>query len=136
MNASPIIYCADVIARLGSPSGPLVLVERLSSGKGLAFPGGKKEKGEHLSDTARRELLEETGLTLSIEGVLGTYAADGRDERGRYVSTVFLGIAHGTPRDEPGKTRVLLLTIEEALARAGDFAFDHGDLLADYLYFT
>lgn len=29
----------------------------------FAFPGGKPDPGEHPSDTVRRELLEETGLT-------------------------------------------------------------------------
>lgn len=130
---APIIYCADVIARLGGPSGPLVLVERLGSAKGIALPGGKQDSGELLSDTARRELSEETGLSLSIEGVLATSAKPGRDRRGDYVSTVFVGTAHGTPQNEPGKTRVLLLTQEDALARRNEFVFDHFDLLSRYL---
>lgn len=36
----------------------------------LEFPGGKIREGESVVDTIRRELMEETGLTLSsIEGV-------------------------------------------------------------------
>lgn len=128
---SEIIYCADVIAR-HAPTGTLVLVERLGSMKGLAFPGGKHERGELLSETARREFFEETGLSLVIHGVLATCAQPGRDARGHYVSTVFLGEASGMPRDEEHKTRVLLLTEEEALARKNDFAFDHFDLLVQY----
>lgn len=128
-----IVYCADVIARLNEPSGPFVLVERLSSQKGIALPGGKQEPGETLSDTACREFFEETGLTLTITEVLTTEAEEGRDPRGRYVSTVFLGYAEGTVRDEPGKTRVLLLTQQEVFEREREFVFDHFKILSDYL---
>ncbi len=133
MEPKRIVYCADVIARLGNSRGPLVVIERLGSEKGLSFPGGKQEPGEYLSDTARREFFEETGLVLSIHEVLATHAEKDRDPRGDYVSTVFTGIAHGIPRNEPGKTRVLLLQSHEALARQHEFVFDHSSLLLDYL---
>ena len=128
-----IIYCADVIARLPGSHGPFVIVERLGSVQGLALPGGKQEPGETLSETACRELLEETGFQFVSKGTFGTYAEDARDERGRYVSTVFTGVAVGTKRDEPGKTRVLLLTEGEVLARKKEFVFDHFKILSEYL---
>jgi ADP-ribose pyrophosphatase YjhB (NUDIX family) len=133
MEPKKIVYCADVIARLGNAHGPLVIIQRLGSQKGLSFPGGKQEPGEQLSDTARREFFEETGLILSIHEVLMTRAERARDPRGDYVSTVFTGIAQGVPRNEPGKTRVLLLQNHEALARQHEFVFDHSSLLMDYL---
>jgi ADP-ribose pyrophosphatase YjhB (NUDIX family) len=133
MELNKIVYCADVIARLGNAHGPLVVTERLGSQKGLSFPGGKQEPGERLSDAARREFSEETGLILSIHEVLGTRAEKDRDPRGDYVSTVFTGIAQGIPRNEPSKTRVLLLQSSEARARRHEFVFDHSSLLMDYL---
>ena len=36
-------------------------------------PGGFLEAGEHPEDGARRELLEETGLTIRLTGLLGIY---------------------------------------------------------------
>lgn len=129
-NLLKTVYCADVIA-IHEATGKLVLIERLGSARGLALPGGKQDLGESLSETARRELLEETGLALGAAYAFGTYAEPERDPRGRYVSTVFVGLARGTPRDEPGKTRVRLASLDEAAAAT--FAFDHGQIVRDYL---
>jgi ADP-ribose pyrophosphatase YjhB (NUDIX family) len=129
MSQKPIV-CADAIARYGSG---IVVIERLSSLPGLALPGGKQDPGETLSETIVREVWEETGLRFVIEGVLGTYADPKRDPRGRYVSTVFSGIACGTVRDEGGKTRVLILTEQEIRDRKDRFVLDHFRMLEEYL---
>lgn len=133
MRTERIVYCADVIARLNGPSGPFVLVERLGVAKGIALPGGKQEAGESLSCTAIREFEEETGLSLTLLETLGTKAEAGRDSRGRYVSTVFLGVAHGTPRNEHLKTRVVLLSEEEIACRKHALMFDHLDIIGEHL---
>jgi len=124
-----IIICADVIARYGDK---IVIVERLNSFSGLALPGGKQEHGEFLSETAAREFREETGLALAIGGVLGTFADDGRDPRGRYVSTVFTGSASGDPEGEEKKTRVVFMTKKEILVSGRRFLFDHFEILSEY----
>jgi 8-oxo-dGTP diphosphatase len=128
MNTKPII-CADAIARYGSK---IVIVERLSSVPGLALPGGKQDPDETLSKTAIREFTEETGLSLSLLEVLGTYAEEGRDPRGNFISTVFTGIAAGIPKDETRKTCVIFLDKEEILAEKERFVFDHFQVLSDY----
>lgn len=128
-----IIYCADIIAHWNGLPNEFVVIERLSSVRGLAFPGGKQELGETLSETAERELTEETGLAFTPISVLGTYAADGRDPRGRYVSTTFVGNATGTTRNEDGKTRTIILTKDQILERKDEFAFDHFKMFTDYL---
>ena len=129
-----IIYCADAICLL---EGKIVLVERLGSVKGLALPGGKQDPGESLTATIIREFKEETGLEFVPDIVFGTYAEPERDPRGKYVSTVFVGKAmwetSGSIRNEPGKTRVILLDPKEFSARRNEFAFDHGDILAWFL---
>lgn len=124
-----ITICADIIARY---QNKYVLIERLKSNPGLALPGGKQETGELLSQAAIREFREETGLALKLKDVLGTYAEEGRDPRGRYISTVFVGVATGTPKEENGKTRILLLTKPEIQKSFPKFQFDHSKILQDY----
>ncbi len=51
---------AGVIVR----QGQMVLLQRRSDGGDWGIPGGAKELGESLEDTARRELLAETGLLV------------------------------------------------------------------------
>ncbi len=126
---SKIIYCADAIAKYGDF---IVVVERLGKVKGWALPGGKQDSGETLTQTAKREFMEETGLDLDIEGVLATRAEDGRDPRGKYVSTVFIGKASGAPRDEPGKTRVIFLDPLKFQEHKHLFIFDHVGILEEY----
>lgn len=125
-----ILICADVVAEY---LGKVVLVKRLNKPAGFALPGGKHDPGEFLSDAARREFLEETGLSLEIENVLGTFADSRRDPRGRYVSTVFTGRASGMCKDEPGKTRVVFLAKEELPGMKGQILFDHWEMLEKYL---
>ena len=125
-----IIICADVIAEYRKK---IVLIKRLNNPAGFALPGGKQDYGEFLSDTARREFLEETGMILEIDGVLSTFAEANRDPRGRYVSTVFTGRATGVPKDESGKTKVVFLEIEELPGIKDQFIFDHREVLDSYL---
>lgn len=126
-----IIYCADLIARYADR---IVIVKRLQDGT-YGIVGGKQDPGESLSETAVREFSEETGLKATLTGVLGTYAEDARDSRGRYVSTVFTGLAAGTPHGEPGKTEVLLLLQKDIEALYPKFGMDHARILKDYFAF-
>jgi ADP-ribose pyrophosphatase YjhB (NUDIX family) len=128
MEEKPII-CADVIANY---QGKIVLVKRLNYPAGYALPGGKQDFGELLSDSARREFFEETGMSLEIESVLNTFADKDRDPRGRYISTVFVGQASGKPRDEPKKTKVVFVGIEELPDIKDQFIFDHWEILENY----
>jgi len=59
--SGPFLGVSAIVTRDGA-----VLLGRRRGAHGagtFAFPGGKPDPGEHPSDTVRRELFEETGLT-------------------------------------------------------------------------
>ena len=55
-----------------------------------ALPGGFVEENERLADAARRELVEETGVTVADLEQLYTAGDPGRDPRGWTVSVAYL----------------------------------------------
>lgn len=134
-NENDPVYTADCIAK--NEEGKYVFINRLTYPKGLALIGGKKEGEETPEQTILREVGEEVNLELTIEGELGVYDKPDRDPRGTYISTVLIGRVKGIPKGEKGKTEVVILTEEELLAKtSGDFAFDHHQMVQDYLVLT
>jgi len=108
----------------------------------LALPGGFVEEGETVETAAARELLEETQITVhpSIMKLLGVYSEPGRDPRGRVVSVAFRHTIHALyprPHAEAGDdaARVHWVPLEQIdnLLMRNSFAFDHGQIIRDYL---
>jgi ADP-ribose pyrophosphatase YjhB (NUDIX family) len=50
---------------------------------GWSIPGGAQETGETVAEAARREIHEETGLTIEVTGLLDVIDAISKDEQGR-----------------------------------------------------
>jgi|YNPBryantNP2012_1023418.scaffolds.fasta_scaffold00024_8 ADP-ribose pyrophosphatase YjhB (NUDIX family) len=67
-------------------NGTKVLLIRRNKepGKGRwSLPGGAVELGEDLRDALKREMREELGIEVEIEGLLGIFQRIQRDEEGR-----------------------------------------------------
>ena len=79
--AQPVVGVGTVVVR----DGRALIVKRLNEPrKGeWSLPGGHVNLGESLSDAARREVREETGLDVNPEAIIETFDRVHRDPDGR-----------------------------------------------------
>lgn len=80
---------ADVV--IYHPERGIVLVERSNEPFGMALPGGFIDMGETVENAAVREMKEETGLDVELQGVLGVYSDPSRDPRFPTMTVTFVG---------------------------------------------
>jgi len=126
---TPLVAVDLVIEMTDRPGRPIVLVERGNPPPGYALPGGFVDVGETVEAAARREALEETGLAVELDRLLGVYSEPGRDPRGHTVSIVFTARASGEPRAGDDAARVVVVSP----GQPPPLAFDHARIVADYL---
>ena len=78
MAGKPLKLSVKMVVR--DDSGRWLLLKRSMSSKAnpckWEFPGGKIDPGESFDEALLREVAEETGLTISIQGVAGTSESD------------------------------------------------------------
>ena len=120
----------DVIIELEDrPGRPIVLIRRSFPPVGHALPGGFVDIGETVEEAARREAREETGLDVTLGGLLGVYSDPLRDPRGHTVSLVYIATATGEPVAGDDAAGILVVNP----GNAPPLVFDHGLILGDYL---
>lgn len=73
-----LLLLPSVAAAIHDDSGRLLLQEK-SSGEGWSLPAGAIEPGESPQEAIAREVLEETGLSVSQSTILGVFG--GREFR-------------------------------------------------------
>jgi ADP-ribose pyrophosphatase YjhB (NUDIX family) len=112
-------------------NGGIVIIERTNPPFGWALPGGFVDSGESLEAAAAREAREETGLDLTDLKQFHVYSDPSRDPRFHTVSTVFTARGIGTPLagDDAKGLKVVPLAELPSL----QYAFDHGQVIRDYL---
>jgi ADP-ribose pyrophosphatase YjhB (NUDIX family) len=120
----------DVIIEV---DGGIPLVRRGSSPfrGSWAIPGGFVEDDETVEEAAAREAKEETDLDIHSMEILGVYSKPGRDPRGRSITVAFVAKSSGAgPIAGSDAAEVSIFDPEDL---PGDLAFDHGEILRDYL---
>ena len=91
--------------------------------------GGFVNPGEHPADTARREALEELGVTVELIGILGVYVQPYRS--GEWLTTtVYVGETLDDPRPDPTEVADWGAFPPENLPSV--MAWNHSERLADW----
>jgi 8-oxo-dGTP diphosphatase len=129
MRPAPPIPTVDVIIESWDR---IVLIRRKHPPPGWAIPGGFIDAGEKAQDAAVREALEETGLRVTLTGLLGVYSDPSRDPRRHTISTVYIGKAEGSPSGGDDAAEARLFSERDL---PSPLAFDHARILADYFRF-
>ncbi len=108
-----VIRAAGCVLYRRDPSGVEVLVVHRPRYDDWSFPKGKCEAGETELETARRELMEETGFEGEVELELPTarYEVDGQPKTVRYW---LLSLTGGRFRVNDEVDRIRWLTVDEA----------------------
>lgn len=118
-----------IVTREAKPRVLLIQRKKDPFAGSYALPGGFVEENERLADAARRELVEETGVTVADLEQLYTAGDPGRDPRGWTVSVVYLAqVAPDalTPVAADDAEAVGWFALDEL----PPLAFDHAMLLA------
>ncbi len=111
--------------------GRIVLIQRKNEPfKGAyALPGGFVDIGETVEAACRREVQEETGLTVGDLQLVGVYSDPGRDPRGHTVSAAYLAFLPDAPNPKAGSDAKAAEWVKDW--RGLDLAFDHAKIIAD-----
>ncbi|MEM6450004.1 MAG: NUDIX domain-containing protein [Cyanobacteria bacterium P01_D01_bin.105] len=114
------------------PDGRIVLIRRRDSEK-WGLPGGMVDWDEDIPSAAKRELTEETGLTLTTVGrLVGVYSSSSRDPRFHSVCVAIEAFAEGNFNilDEAEVMDVRAFSAESL--PIANMAHDHAAQLTDY----
>ncbi len=95
-----------------------------------ALPGGHVELGETTEAAMVREFLEETGLQVQVERVVGVYSDPKRDPRGHTVSVAY-SLRRVAGEMRAGSDAAQLDLVDPK--RLPKMAFDHATIVADFL---
>jgi 8-oxo-dGTP diphosphatase len=133
----PFAVTVDVVILTVSDSRLFVLLVRrgVPPFKGTwAIPGGFKRPTETLSEAAKRELAEETGVdSASLLTQFGAYGDPGRDPRMNVVTVAYFAVLSdvGVLAAGTDAAAAALIPVAEALNGKIELAFDHTQIVRD-----
>ena len=118
-----------IVTREAQPRVLLIRRKKEPFAGSWALPGGFVDANERLADAARRELIEETGVTVADLEQLYTAGDPGRDPRGWTVTVAYLA------QVDPDALKPVAADDADAvgwfaLDELPSLAFDHAMLLA------
>ena len=138
-TAEPCAVCGryrtpspTVDAVIYHPERGVVLVRRKNPPFGWALPGGFVDYAESVEHAAVREAWEETGLDVTLAGLLGVYSDPARDSRMHTISTVFVAFAKD-PDTIAGGDDAIEAAYFAVNALPGEIVFDHRKMLDDFM---
>jgi 8-oxo-dGTP diphosphatase len=123
------LLATDCVVR--DSAGRVLLIRRKNEPfKGAyALPGGFVDIGETTEAACRREVLEETGLSVDDLQLIGVYSEPSRDPRGHTVSVAYTTLLPESPSPQAGSDAAAAEWVKDW--RALDLAFDHAEILED-----
>lgn len=121
--------CVDIV--IYEPACGIVLIKRKNPPLGWALPGGFIDYGESAENAARREALEETGLDVTLEGLVGVYSSPDRDPRHHTLSITYAAKTNDLTKLQGGDdaARAVFFSLDSL----PDLAFDHSVIIADFV---
>jgi 8-oxo-dGTP diphosphatase len=129
---TPAIAADIIIELIDYPDRPIVLIERAFPPYGWAIPGGFVDVGEMVEVAAVREAREEVSLDVKLIALLCISSDPSRDHRGHTVTACYIAEAPGKPIAADDAKNCQIFNVD-ALPEL--LAFDHGQVLEDYLRF-
>lgn len=88
----PLPAAAAIVLHPGRPTEMVLVKRRYPPEEGeWTLPGGGIEAGESVSEAARREVQEETGLTVAIDELIGTWSTPTKETVVTFFTAHFVG---------------------------------------------